>query len=153
MEQINILPLKVKLGVNMAKNLFDFEAEFRLGIEAVDNEHARLIDMLNAVHNLISIGEKENARYFFTETLSDYVDEHFANEEKFMESFEYPQIDDHKKIHENFKKSYYELKPAIETFDETAFRRALTDVFTWILTHIGKTDRRYARYYFETQKE
>ena len=26
-------------------------------------------------------------------------------------------------------------------------RKALSDAYTWILTHIGKTDRKYAKYY------
>jgi hemerythrin len=132
----------------MTSKLFDFDAEFRLGIESVDNEHIRLIDMLNEVHNLLSLGKKDEARQFFGETLSGYVNEHFANEEKFMESIGFPQFEDHKKIHENFKKSFQELMPQIENADDAAFRKALSDAFTWIITHIGKTDKKYAAYYF-----
>jgi hemerythrin len=131
----------------MAKKLFDFDAEFKLGIEEVDNEHVKLVDMLNQVHFLIGDGKKDEARSYFNVTLSAYVDEHFANEEKFMESFGYPALEEHKKIHENFKKSFQELKPQIESFDDAAFRKALADTFAWILSHIGKTDRRYAKYY------
>lgn len=131
----------------MAKKLFDFDAEFKLGLDGVDSEHVKLVDMLNQVHFLISEGKKDEARGYFNVTLSAYVDEHFANEEKFMESFEYPALEEHKKIHENFKKSFQELKPQIESFDDVAFRKALADTFAWILSHIGKTDRRYAKYY------
>jgi hemerythrin len=131
----------------MAKKLFDFEAEFRLGIEVIDNEHVKLVDMLNEVHALISDGKKDEARHYFSDTLSCYVNEHFANEEKFMESFQFPGIEEHKKIHENFKKSFDELKPKIELYDETAFRSALSDAFSWIVGHIGRTDRKYAKFY------
>jgi hemerythrin len=136
----------------MGKKLFDFDAEFRLGIQAVDNEHMKLVDMLNEVHELLSAGKKEEARKYFSETLSAYVGEHFANEEKFMESIGFPQLEDHRKVHENFKKSFQELKPQIEQADEAAFRKALSDAFPWIITHIGKTDRKYAAYYF-SQKQ
>ena len=132
----------------MGKKLFDFEAEFRLGIETVDNEHVKLIDMLNEVHELLSAGKKDEARKFFGETLSAYVNEHFTNEEKFMEKIGFPQLEDHRKIHENFKKSFGELKPQIENADDVAFRKALSDAFTWIINHIGRTDRKYAAYYF-----
>ena len=132
----------------MAKKLFDFDKEFRLGIDLIDNEHVKLVDMLNEVHSLLSEGKRDEARQFFTETLSGYVIEHFANEEKFMESIGYPSIDDHRKIHENFKKSFQDLIPLIESYDEIAFRKALNDAFTWIIAHIGKTDRKYATFYF-----
>lgn len=130
--------------------LFDFDAEFRLGIDAVDDEHIRLIDLLNEVHTLLSEGKRDEARRVFGETLSDYVDVHFANEERFMESIGFPQLEDHRKIHENFKRSFKELKPQIEQADDDAFRKALTDAFSWIVTHIGKTDKKYAAYYFST---
>lgn len=132
----------------MAKKLFDFDAEFRLGIESIDNEHIKLVDMLNTVHASLSEGKRDEARRYFNETLSSYVDEHFSNEEKFMESIGFPFINEHKKIHENFKKSFQDLKPLIESFDEPAFRKALNDAFIWIVTHIGKTDKKYATYYF-----
>jgi hemerythrin len=132
----------------MAKKLFDFDAEFRLGIDSIDNEHMKLIDMLNEVHALLGAGKKDEAQRFFSETLSSYVSEHFANEEAFMERIGFPLIAEHRKIHENFKKSFNELKPLIEAYDDAAFRRALTDAFTWIITHIGKTDRKYAAFYF-----
>lgn len=132
----------------MQKKLFDFDKEFRLGIDAVDNEHVKLVDMLNEVHFLLSDGKRDEARKYFNGTLSAYVDEHFANEERFMESFEFPMLEEHRKIHNNFRKSFEELKPQIELLDEAAFRQALSETFAWILSHIGKTDKRYVKYYF-----
>jgi hemerythrin len=131
----------------MAKKLFDFDLEFKLGIEAIDNEHMKLVDMLNDVHVLLSEGKKDEARIYFGQTLSLYVNEHFANEENFMEGIGYPALDEHKKIHENFKKSFQQLAPTIESFDEAAFRSALNDTFTWIITHIGKTDKKYVTFF------
>jgi hemerythrin len=133
----------------MNKKMFDFDKEFKLGIDLIDNEHLKLVDMLNQVYVLLSAGQKDAARQYFTETLSSYVNEHFANEEQFMESFAYPGLEEHKKIHENFKKTFQDLVPSIASADEAAFRKALTDAFTWIITHIGKTDKRYAKYYLE----
>ena len=131
----------------MANEIFNFEAEFKLGIDEVDNEHVKLVEMLNAVHALVREGKKDEARVYFSETLSAYVVEHFANEEAFMERIGYPELEDHKKIHENFKRSFSELLPKIESFDDRAFRMALTDAFTWIIAHIGKTNKKNAKYY------
>ena len=100
----------------MTKKLFDFDAEFRLGIDQIDSEHIKLVDMLNKVHELLSEGKRDEARSYFNETLSSYINEHFSNEEKFMESIGFPFLEEHRKIHENFKKSFYELKPLIESY-------------------------------------
>ncbi len=132
-------------------NLFNFDDEFKLGIEAADIEHGRLVDMLNTTHNLLREGKREEARAYFNKTLSLYVHEHFTNEEAFLASIGFPGLEDHKKIHANFRKSFEELKPRIETADDAAFRQALSDTFVWIINHIGKTDKKYAKFYFEKQ--
>ena len=131
----------------MATRIFDFDAEFRLGIEQVDSEHVGLVNMLNDVYGLLGEGKRDEAREYFSKTLASYVNEHFASEEAFMESIHFPGLEDHKKIHENFKKSLLELIPLIEAYDEKAFRNALTDTFTWIVNHIGRTDKKYAAFY------
>ena len=58
-----------------------------------------------------------------------------------------PDQEDHKKIHENFKKSFSELLPKNECFDNRAIRMALTDAIPCIIAHNGKTDMKYAKYY------
>lgn len=130
----------------MTKPLFNFDAEFKLGIDAIDQEHVKLVDMFNRVHTLLNEGKRDEARQYFVETLSNYVDEHFANEEKFLAEIAYPQLDEHKKLHANFKQAIRDWKPLIESSDELAFRKALNDTFAWIIAHIGKTDRRYAKF-------
>jgi len=131
----------------MAKDLFNFESEFKLGIETVDQEHVKLVELLNTVHGLVSEGKKAEAIEYFSLTIARYVTEHFAHEEAFMASFGYPQLADHAKIHENFKKSFLQSLPRLASYDEAAFRAALTDAFTWIVNHIGRTDRKYAQDY------
>ncbi len=135
----------------MANGFFNFDAEFKLGIEGPDSEHIRLVEMLNDTYALLREGKRDEARRFFSQTLTSYVDEHFTNEEAFMESIGYPLLEEHKKVHANFKKSFLELKPQIESGDDAAFRNALSNAFSWLLTHIAKTDRKYADFYHAQQ--
>jgi hemerythrin len=126
--------------------LFNFETEFRLGIPEIDDEHVRLVNMLNEVHELIRTNEKEKAGRYFKETLSGYVGTHFSHEEDFMEKIGFPQLEEHKKVHAIFRRSMEETLPRIDSLDDGAFRNALSDTYTWIINHIGKTDRKYANF-------
>ena len=130
----------------MAKDLFNFEEEFKLDIETVDQEHVKLVEMLNTVHHLVSAGKKAAAIEYFSLTLAQYIKTHFANEEAYMASIGYPQLKEHAQIHENFKKSFMQSLPRLASYDDAAFRAALSDAFTWIVNHIGRTDRKYAVY-------
>lgn len=135
-------------GDSMA-NIFNFDNEFKLGIEAADIEHGKLVDMLNRTYELLKEGKREEARIYFSKTLSAYVHEHFSHEETFLKGIGFPELERHKLIHANFRKSVEELSLKIESADDVAFRQGLTDTFTWIINHIGKTDKKYANYYFE----
>jgi hemerythrin len=128
----------------VAAQLFNFDREFKLGIPEMDDEHVILVNMLNEVHDFIRAGEKDKASAYFKQTLAAYVGTHFSDEEAYMEKIGFPQIDEHRKIHANYRQSVEESLPKIDSLDETAFRNALTDTYTWIINHIGKTDRRYA---------
>jgi hemerythrin len=131
----------------VSAQLFNFDMEFKLGIPEMDEEHIILVNMLNEVHNFIRGGEKEKASAYFKQTLAGYVGTHFSDEESFMEKINYPQLDEHRKIHANFKQSIEATLSNFDASDEAAFRNALTDVFTWIISHIGKTDKKYATFY------
>jgi len=132
-------------------NIFNFDNEFKLGIEAADIEHGKLVDMLNRTYELLKEEKREEARIYFSKTLSAYVREHFSNEETFLKGIGFPELEQHKIIHANFRKSVEELSLKIEGADDVAFRQGLADTFTWIINHIGKTDKKYANYYFEQQ--
>ncbi|RLD02822.1 MAG: hypothetical protein DRI56_13555 [Chloroflexota bacterium] len=132
-------------------NIFNFDDEFKLGIKAADIEHGQLVDMLNRTYELLKDGNREEARNYFNKTLSAYVHEHFRNEEAFLKSIGFPELEEHKVIHANFRKSVEELSLRIENADDVAFRQGLADTFTWIINHIGKTDKKYAIYYHKNR--
>lgn len=132
--------------------LFNFDNEFKLGIEHIDTEHAGLVNMLNEVHNLIRANEKTKAREYFRETLSAFIGQHFAHEEAFLQEIGYPQIEEHKKIHAQFRQSMEATLSHLDSEDENAFRNGLSDVYTWIINHIGKTDRKYAAFLEDSRK-
>ena len=133
----------------MTQKLFDFEEEFKFGIDEVDNEHIILVDMLNRTQELLNQNKRDEALNYFSETLSSYVHEHFANEEAFMASFDFPDLNRHKIVHSNFRRSVDTWKPKIVSGDNAAFRRALSDTYMWVVAHIGGLDREYADYYLE----
>ena len=133
----------------MAKKRFDFEAGYRLGIDEIDNEHILFIDMLNQVYELLDDNRLHEAATYFSDTLSNYVDEHLSNEEAFMRSFNYPNLEKHKTIHRRFKDTFAALKDKIKNDDSTALRQGLQVAFSWLISHIGAEDKRYAVYYLE----
>ncbi|MGC8941776.1 MAG: bacteriohemerythrin [Sulfurihydrogenibium sp.] len=126
--------------------MIEVKEDIFIGIEDMDEQHLKLLELLNKVMNLLHEGKKEEAMHLFDREILDYTEKHLADEEKFMESIEYPDLENHKKIHELFRREVQNLAPYIEQGDPKAFREALALAWGWLYNHITKTDRKYAIY-------
>lgn len=74
--------------------------EFETGIQDVDQEHAHLIEVVNAVVH--RVGDKPSKSQW-ADALGEIhraISSHFAHEEKIMEERGYDQYEDHKADHE-----------------------------------------------------
>ena len=126
--------------------MIEFESSLIIGVEEMDEQHMRLVALLNGVYKLLQEGKKEEALRFFKEELLAYTEYHLSEEEKFMEKIGYPELKNHKKVHEVFRREVQSLAPYIEKGDPKAFREALSYVWGWLYNHIAKTDKKYGIY-------
>jgi len=73
---------------------------YSLGIELIDDQHHKLFEI---VHEILILEEhsrvKEDIKRIFYE-LSDYMATHFKDEEHYMEQIGFPDLDAHRRHHE-----------------------------------------------------
>lgn len=128
---------------------FDFTDKYLTGIEAIDNQHRQLFEIIASMHDALEASKKGFDKYdFIVETLAElkeYTEIHFADEEEYMESINYRDLDAQKKAHRSFverisKIELYELDDNQEEYLEK-----LTDyLITWLSQHILKMDSKIA---------
>ena len=85
--------------------------------------------------------------------LGEYVVFHFSDEEKYLESINYPKLEEHKKIHINFVNELGELKGVLlEQGPSPELAIVLQEkVALWLINHITVTDMDY-RHFLENQQ-
>ena len=84
--------------------------------------------------------------------LKEYTVYHFADEEKVMRLYEYPDLENHKKIHEEFIEKIENVNlNRIDDDQQKAIIKLLDFVYVWIESHILVQDLRI-RDYFESLK-
>ena len=126
--------------------LIEFDGYLLTHVEEMDKQHMRLVALLNNVYEFLKEGKKEEGLELFKKELLCYVDHYLSEEEKFMEEIGYPELDQHKKAHDIFRREIYNLIPYVKNGDPKAFRRALSYAWGWLYTHIAKTDKKYGIY-------
>jgi hemerythrin len=132
--------------INGGIGIIEFDDSFLTHVKEMDKQHIRLVALLNNVYELLKEGKREEALELFKREILSYVEYHLSEEEKFMEKIGYPELDQHRKVHDMFRREIYNLAPYIEEGDQKAFKEALSYAWGWLYNHITKTDKKYAIY-------
>jgi hemerythrin len=72
--------------------------EYELGIDAIDNQHKRIVEYINELEKAHGLGN-EGYITFVLDGLVDYTLTHFQFEEGMQEKAGYPFLKAHKRIH------------------------------------------------------
>lgn len=148
---INIKSIDFNQGENSKILLKEFEwnEKLRLNVDKMDEEHLILIDKINTLVRALSHtnwkDEVQNLLVHFDDLLN-YTQEHFEDEEKFMDSINYPHFKSHQKIHHNLLLQVSNFRKNIldRSLDE---KRLISFLRNWLMSHIMGVDMQYGHFY------
>lgn len=125
-----------------------WSSDLELGIEEIDVQHKNLITQVDKLLEACNQRQGKEAIEPTLNFLSQYVGEHFSDEEKVQTEWGYPGFNDHQKIHQKFIKDFSEVKEEFEKKGPSltvtlALNRLLVD---WLVNHIKKEDKKVAQH-------
>lgn len=127
----------------------EFDDSLITGNQMIDGQHKELIEKINDLLRAIESDEGKEAAGEMMKYLSEYVDFHFAEEEKFQEEIGYPGIAEHKAKHAEFKETVKQLADIVNGSSSTDFSSLVQkEVIDWLYGHIKGFDRSVAEYRF-----
>jgi len=131
---------------------FDWEDAFGVGVLGIDQQHQRLIALINQLHDAI---ERSNELATLESVLSElaavtsvvdelisYTQYHFSTEEGHMLQYAYPGYDEHKAEHEQFVGKVQDFR---RRFDKQKTRLSLDIaefLMNWWRGHILNSDKK-----------
>jgi hemerythrin-like metal-binding protein len=127
-------------------SLIPWKSEFELGIEEIDEQHKKVLAIINKLYDLFNEKKLDDqvAIDSIIKELADYAIYHFQTEENYFKIYGYEQAQGHIEVHnqyrakiEDWRKRYDENKDPAIFFEISNF---LQDWWTW---HINNTDRAY----------
>jgi hemerythrin len=126
----------------------EWSDEFLVGFDEIDHQHHELLANMNKLATMISSGDISGIDEILA-FLSDYVNFHFASEEKIMRELDYPLMSDHVHEHEKLIEQFTRLRDEITSglHDPLylGFRIQLF-LFDWFANHTTKTDRHLGKF-------
>jgi hemerythrin len=121
--------------------------EYSVGVEQFDRQHRHLFEIINKLtaHSHSSSDLKLVSRTL--KEMFDYAKEHFADEEKLMQQYAYPEIESQKKQHAYFLKTTYELAAYPADKKEESIDEIAEFLNVWWIIHILKWDMKYKDFF------
>ncbi|WCE04066.1 bacteriohemerythrin [Pseudoxanthomonas sp. JBR18] len=122
--------------------LLIWQNDLDTGIEEIDRQHRRIVEMINQLHaaqrthEQLAVGE-------VIEELVDYTMSHFAFEEELLEEAGYPFTAAHKRVHEVFIRRVNEFRLRFQAGEDVSddLKHLLS---RWLFNHIRNDDKAYA---------
>lgn len=121
--------------------LFPWDDSYSVGVRVIDDQHRKLVSLLNDLHDAMRVGKARSILGRIFEDLVAYTKYHFSTEERLMEQHGYDGYAAHKAEHDDLTAKALDLQQrwragtlgiSIETSE---FLRA------WLAHHIQGTDK------------
>jgi len=131
--------------------MLTWREELTVGHPDIDNDHRRLIAIINDFERLSTLIPKERALHEVLISLYDYAASHFAREEEIQRAGNYPFQEAHKAAHRDLLHDITEMATRYfikktEPITKESLDVAAGFLRSWLLDHIIKDDLRMRGY-------
>lgn len=122
---------------------FEWNDTFSVNIREIDEQHKKLVSLLNDIHTALMGGEGRAAASDILAELVRYTKNHFATEEHLMKTHGYPDFLGHKTKHDKMTAKVGEYVARYETEKLSTAIQLKDFLKKWLTEHILKTDKAY----------
>lgn len=132
-----------------------WKEKYRIGVELIDTQHQELFKRVESFLDVVQskeewqekLGEIKNTMGF----MQEYVVRHFADEEEFMQSINYPYLERHHEEHAKFKQAVgdYVERLQMEGYSEELVQEFGGKLMTWLILHVAAQDQKVGKYVAE----
>lgn len=120
--------------------------KYSVNIEEIDQQHQRLIGIINEVYQAKVENQNRNTIAEILEKMVDYTKTHFQAEEELMAEHGFPELEPHRNAHRSFVTKVGEFNRKFSMNDDSIIDEMLVFLKEWLLKHIVEMDKGYAPY-------
>ena len=131
----------------MNENTVTWDNAFSVGFEPIDTQHKALVAMINDLFESCNQGTEASDKAFL-QTIKkaiDYARNHFSDEVKYMIQADFPNLNEHRKQHDDFMATVIKSMQEFER-GNTSHIELAKFLKNWLLNHIAVSDKQYAPY-------
>ena len=121
--------------------------ELSVGVKLFDDDHKKLVELINDLNQLIIVGDKTSALEKALAGLILYTKKHFGNEEAFMVKHGYLAYEKHRAEHTELTEKVIDFQERLESGKANFSLELITFLRDWLINHIKGTDMQYKKFF------
>ena len=129
-----------------AKHFITWRDEYSVGIDSIDQQHKKLINLINQLTTAVDYSTGEEFEREALAEVVEYTKAHFTYEEGLLEENTYPDFEAHKAEHRAMIKEVELVLSEYEEDHDMAVRHACDYLKGWLINHINGTDKQYSSF-------
>jgi hemerythrin len=116
-------------------------------VPEIDQQHRELVNLVSRLNDVLKKGESRETIYKIIDDVIAYTRFHFANEERLMAEYGYPEIETHVNMHKQLVNEALQLKKKLDHVGVSEFLDWFNHwPFANILAHIQYADNQIKEY-------
>jgi hemerythrin len=126
---------------------FDWKDSYSVGVAEMDQQHKKLIDLINKLYEAMKVGKAANELDSVIGEMVTYTKFHFGAEEKLMTTHGYPGLLAQKGEHKIFTEKAMEFQQQIQSGKKTISIEVMNFLKDWLTKHILGNDQKYTKFF------
>ncbi len=123
--------------------LITWSDELAVRTKEIDDQHKRLIDLLNRLFDAMKQGKGRDALSPVLDERAQYTVYHFGTEEGLFREYGYPDAETHKAEHDAFARRVIDFQQAFEAGNKPITVDVLQFLTDWLQHHITQIDKKF----------
>ncbi len=135
------------LKVTDPTGMMQWVDELSVNVRWVDEQHIRLIDLINELHKAMGAGKGKDAVAGIIHDLREYTVFHFGNEDKEFARLGYSESESHMAAHRMFIAKIEDFEEQVRSGRSTVSMEILDFLKDWLVQHIMGVDQQYSPFF------
>jgi hemerythrin len=125
-------------------SLITWSDHLTVGIEEIDQQHQKLVQLINGLHNHMLAGDASEIMNKVLDRVIEYTGFHFQTEEQLMQEYDYPESEVHKHEHNELVNTAVALQNKLKGGNAHLTMETMHFLQDWLQHHILGSDKKFA---------
>lgn len=126
--------------------LIKWRNSYNTEIESMDSQHKSIIELINKIYNVIRNEESVTSVDEILEEMVQYAEKHLQDEEGFLKTNQFPDLEHHITLHRHYRDNLNELLEKSKKGDAKAMIDTYSFLRQWWTQHIMTEDKKYGEF-------